>query len=132
MPRASNRRYPSAECQNPACKAKFNPSDRRQKFCEPQCRINYHNDKRHSENQTRFKDERQARLNYQILARIWNKIKDEKEKTVHRSFLEWDGFNFNSQALIKKNSKTNRPIMWYYDNGLELIGDEIYEIHHKT
>ena len=129
MSRISNRRYPAITCKNPACKKIFKPHDRRQKFCEIQCRVNYHNDKRYFENSTRFKDEKQSRVNNKILEKIWSKFSKNKEKIIPKASLELEDFNFNSQTLIKQNSKTNRNILWYHDFGLELVSKDTYEIH---
>ena len=133
MSRVSNRRYPSQKCKNPACEILFEPHDRRQEYCERQCRINANNDKRHFENQTRFIQERQTRSNNKILASAWEKLKNQKDKLVKRSNLEWDRFNFQTQALIKKNTKTGRNILWYHDYGLELVdgAGNVFEIHKK-
>jgi hypothetical protein len=133
MRRISNRRYPTTTCKNPACEIEFEPHDRRQEYCEPQRRINANNDKRHFENNSRFSDEKQTRLNNKILASAWEKLKNKKEKHVARINLEWDKFNFQTQASIKKNTKTGRNILWYHDYGLELIdpAGTLFEIHKK-
>lgn len=134
MRRISNRRYPTKKCKNPACKIDFEPHDRRQEYCEPQCRINANNDKRHLTNSSRFSDEKQARVNNKILESIWTRLTNEKQKLVSQAILEWEMFKFDSQALLKKNTKTDRPIMWFYDYGLELIDSskKIFELHKKT
>jgi hypothetical protein len=133
LKRISNRRYPPKTCKNPACEVEFDPHDRRQEYCERQCRINANNDKRHLENNSRFSDEKQARLNNKILESAWEKLKNKKEKNVERVNLEWDKFNFQTHASIKKNNKTGRNILWYHDYGLELIdpAGNLFEIHKK-
>jgi len=133
MRRISNRRYSPITCSNPACGIEFVPHDRRQIYCEQQCRINFNNDKRHEENNSRFSDEKQSRLNRKILAAAWEKLINQKEKLVARINLEWDKFNFQTQASIKKNLKTGRNILWYHDYGLELIdpAGNLFEIHKK-
>jgi hypothetical protein len=132
--RISNRRYPEKECKNLACKARFEPHDRRQEYCEPQCRINANNDKRFEANNTRFNDEKQARVNNNILASIWRKLLNQKQKFVYKNILEWEKFQFDSQAMIMQNSKTGNTILWYYDYGLELVDQtcNIFEIHKKS
>src|SRR5689334_3971739 len=133
MRRISNRRYPERKCKNPACTSKFEPHDRRQEYCEPQCRVNANNDKRFLANNTRFKDEKQARLNNKILESIWKKLNDQKQKLVERSILEWEKFKFDSQVLINRNSKSGMNILWYYDFGIELVDKSrnLFEIHKK-
>jgi hypothetical protein len=134
MPRRiSNRCYPEMECSNPECQILFTPHDRRQIFCEDQCRVNYYNDKRHANDNSRFADEKIARLNNKILAIIWKKVTHLKKKIVQKSILEWEGFRFDSQVMITKNAKTGNNILWYYDFGLELVDtkDGLFEIHNK-
>ena len=132
--RISNRRYSEKECKNPACKVRFKPHDRRQEYCETQCRINASNDRRFEANNTRFSDEKQVRVNNRILENLWKKMQDIKQKQVPRGLLEWEKFKFDSQAMVVKNSKTGNSIFWYYDYGLELVDPtrKIYEIHKKS
>jgi hypothetical protein len=134
MRRLSNRRYTTRKCKNTACNIKFEPHDRRQEYCEPQCRINANNDKRHLENATRFNDEKQARFNNKVLNTIWNRLLYQKQKRVNGYILEWEKFVFESQAMITINNKTRRNILWYHDYGLELLDPDkrIYELHKKT
>jgi hypothetical protein len=131
MKRISNRRYPEIICENPACKIEFEPHDRRQKYCEPQCRTNANNDKRYLANKTRFRDENQARRNNKILEAIWSRLEDQKQKLVSRVILEWNRFEFDSQSSIKKNTKSGKSILWFYDYGLELVdpAKNVFEIH---
>ena len=121
MPRVSNRKYPKRKCENPSCAILYVPHDKRQTYCEEQCRINWNNDKRSLENNTKFAAEKQLRTNNKILNQIWGKLKQEKQKLVNSSLLKWEKFVFESQTCIQNNSKTNRPIIWYHDFGLELI-----------
>jgi len=134
MKRISNRRYISRECKNPACKISFEPHDRRQEYCEVQCRINANNDRRFEANNTRFSDERQVRLNNKILETLWKKMQDKKQKLVPRGLLEWEKFKFDSQAMIMRNNKSGNSILWYYDYGLELVdpAKNLFEIHKKS
>lgn len=129
--RISNRRYPERICKNPECGTTFEPHDRRQLYCEEQCRINANNDKRHFEENSRFRDGKQTRVNNQILNSIWQVLMDEKLKMVSKERLEWLGFNFDSQARHMKNNQTGRRILWYYDYGLEPVDKygNIFEIH---
>ena len=108
--------------------------DRRQLYCEPQCRINANNDRRFHANNSRFIDEKQARLNNKILETAWKKLSNKKQKTVELQILEWEGFKFDTQAATTKNTKTRNHIRWCYDYGLELIDttQKIFEIHKKT
>ena len=133
MRRTSNRRHPPIKCKNPACQIIFEPHDLRQEYCEPQCRINANNDKRHLEDKSRFSDEKQTRLNNSILESAWNKLAGQKQRRVTRANLEWDQFYFQSQAMITKNAKTGRNILWYHDYGLELVDPVAgeFEIHKK-
>ncbi len=132
--RISNRRYPARKCKNPACKEGFVPHDRRQEYCEPQCRINANNDRRFEANKTRFSDEKQVRLNNRILEALWKKMQGQKQKLIHKSILEWEKFRFDSQAMIVKNTITGNSILWYYDYGLELTDQtrKLYELHKKS
>jgi hypothetical protein len=132
--RLSNRRYPATTCKNPVCKTEFEPHDRRQQYCESQCRINANNDKRFHANKTRFSDEKQARLNNRILESIWTKLAGQKQKLVEMQILEWEQFQFSGQAVTTKNAKTNNSIRWYYDYGLELVNHakKLFEIHRKS
>lgn len=134
MRRLSNRRYPERKCKNPACGISFEPHDRRQKYCETQCRINANNDRRFMANNSRFSDEKQVRLNNKILESIWRRLVNQKQKLVEKSILEWEKFKFDSQVLINRNSKSGRNILWYYDYGLELVDQarHLFEIHKKS
>ena len=134
MARISNRRYPSQKCKNPACKTLFEPHDRGQEYCGPQCRINANNDKRHLANNTRFVDEKQARLNNKILESIWRRLLNDKKKLISQGILEWEKFKFDSQASIKKNTQSNNNILWYYDYGLELVdpSKKLFELHRRS
>ena len=130
----SKRQYPPRVCLNPACQIKFIPHDRRQLYCCTQRRINANNDRRYLDNNSRFLDERQARINNKILDVVWKKLNNKKRKLVSREILEWSGFKFESPLVIKKNSGTNQNILWVYDYGLELADQSgnLFEIHKKT
>ena len=115
----SHRRYLPQECANPACQDIFVPHDRRQIYCEPQCRINANNDRRYFENNTRFFDEKIARRNCKILEFIWEKISLRKYKIVSRERLDFEEFDFDSPHQVTVNPKTGREIRWYHNFGLE-------------
>ncbi len=132
--RVSNRRYQEQKCKNPACQISFQPHDRRQEYCEPQCRVNASNDRRFEANNTRFIDEKQVRKNNRILESIWRKLPWNKQKLVTKSMLEFEKLKFESHAMIRKNSKSGNSICWYHDYGLELVDQtrNLFEIHKKS
>src|SRR5687767_7151564 len=121
MPRISHRRYPERVCINPACKLVFVPHDKRQIYCETQCQINAGNDRRHHANNTRFADEKTARINNKILERIWLRLAGKRQKLVTKEILDYERFVFDSQTLFKKNNTTKQSMLWFYDYGLEMI-----------
>jgi len=110
------------------------PHDRRQWYCETQCRINANNDKRYLLNNSRFLEEKQTRVNNKILELTWMKLADQKRKLVSKTILEWEKFKFDSQALTRKNKNTNLNILWFHDYGLEYVDqiNQIFEIHKRS
>lgn len=85
-------------------------------------------------NSSRFRDEKQTRLNNKILEAVWGRLKGHKDKLVSQSILEWQLFKFDSQSLLHKNSQSGNPILWFYNYGLELVdpAKKIFEIHKKS
>ncbi len=118
MPRISNRRYPERECKNPACDEIFEPHDRRQLYCEPQCRINASNDRRHEANNTRFLGEKISRRNSKILEKIWLQLQEQKEKIVSRDILSWEKFAWDAPMTVNKKNSDNTNVLWYYEFGI--------------
>ena len=131
MARTSNRRYPPAICANPNCRTSFEPHDRRQLYCEPQCRINANNDRRFLENETRFSDEKIARRNSKILEFLWNKHKNLRRKMITRSMLDFENFDFEGSCKVMKNSNTGRTIQWFHNYGLEpvIFTEKLFWLH---
>ena len=130
----SKRQYPPRICRNPDCKCEFIPHDRRQFYCERQCRTNANNDKKHFLDNSRFIEEKLTRMNNKILEKIWKKLTDQKKKLVSKTILEWEKFKFDSQSLIRQNKNTSSPILWFHDYGLEYVDrtKEIFEIHKRS
>ena len=127
---ASNRIYSPIRCKG--CGGKFPPHDRRQKYCEQQCRRNYNNDKRRTQNSGRYHVEGTLRACDQLLEALYNSPLY-REEQIGEAILKNLGLDFTTGTL-EENLDTLRPIRWYHAYGVELVDKvrRIYTIHYRT
>lgn len=132
---ASKRKYPEKKCKNPACvPGKFTPHDRRQLFCTIQCRTNFHNDKRHHENNSTFKNERRLREMDKKLKKISTTLEKKGIKQVSQQLFEYEEVDLSLSVETNQNKKSHRQIRWFYRYGIELVDSEknAFEIHFRN
>ena len=119
----SKRKYPEKPCANASCSfdQRFVPHDRRQKFCCEQCRINYHNDKRHNDNKTTFQSERNLRQFDKKLARIYEAFVDKNGYCVApKGIFNYEKVNVAFLVYEQQNTNTGGRVKWFYQYGTEL------------
>ena len=130
----SSRRYPEKDCFNPNCDIEpiFKPHDRRQKFCKPQCRVNYYNDKRSLEDKTTIAKIKQLRLIDKKLDRLYTQWVDNKGYcVVHKDLIEYEGIDVMLLTEVLQNPKTEASVKVYFRFSLELHPKDLnfYIIH---
>ena len=132
----SKRRYPAIPCPNPLCinDGIFEPHDRRQKFCETQCRINYNNDIRYQENNTTFINEKNLRRIENSLRKIYNTyVGDNGYCVVPKGIFQYEKIDVMLLIQEFKSDLTGQKVKWYYDYGIELHPDDAdYYIIYKN
>jgi len=130
----SNRIYPKKLCINPECKKSFIPHDRRQNYCSAQCRNNFFNDRRHEENQTKYKDEGVLREMDKKLGKIYEKNVMINQTYVSLEVLKYEGIDPNLCVRTVQNDLTKQAIRWYYSYGLEIKDTErkTFLIHKRS
>ena len=132
----SKRRYPAIPCPNPLCinGGIFEPHDKRQKYCETQCRVNHMNDIRYLENQTTFADEKNLRRIEKSLAKIYGKyVNKDGYCVVLKEIFYYEEIDVMLLVQELKNDLTGQKVKWYYDYGIELHPDDAnYYIIHKN
>ena len=125
----SNRRYPLATCENPACERPyFTPHDKRQRFCSPQCNDNYHNDKRSLKEKN---------------LKTWLKMRDIADEMINIAYLYLDYQNSPidghmlrilnvdlSLASIDISNQAGQQVLWFVRYGLCRLtpNDDMYKI----
>ena len=128
--RISKRQHPEAICKQ--CNHPFTPTDARQKYCTPQHRIDYHNDKRKVEDKP-YKDFSLIhKKNYKILVEIFNSAQYQKNQIVHENLLTHLGFKHNYYHTVGFNKESGQKVLQIKDYGIEFIGDvnkKMYKIH---
>lgn len=131
----SKRRYPERMCANHACEAekKFIPHDRRQRFCCLQCRVNFHNDKRHLTNNTKLVNEKLLREYDKKLHKIFTRLADKAGYcAVSVKILEYESINLRLCVEDQTNPQTGGKVKWLYNYGTEQHPDnKNYFIIHK-
>ncbi len=131
--RISKRQYPEAICKQ--CNHPFTPTDARQKYCTPQHRIDYHNDKRKVEDKPYKEFNSIFKKNYTILIEIFNSTQYQKNEAVHENLLLQLGYRFDHNHTTNISHLNGKIIFFTFDYGLEFIGDEnnkIYKIHKQN
>ena len=133
----SKRKYPEKLCFNPNCEfeKKFIPHDRRQKFCCEQCRINFHNDKQHGDNNSSFRNEKLLRQYDKKLEKIYYRCVDKDDYCiVWKGILEYEGINVRLLVEEQQNTHTGEKVKWFYRFGTELDKQrpDFFTIYKKT
>lgn len=119
--RPSNRRYPTRKCRKPDCQDEFTPSDARQIYCCEQHRVDYNNDKRKIKDSIDISFFKIVKKNRAILHKIKSSDFYKKALRVHKSLLEYEGYDFSKFHDILINPETNKEVHVCYDYGLEMI-----------
>jgi hypothetical protein len=128
----SKRIYKEVKCANPECGRRYAPHDKRQLFCEPQCRINFNNDKIQNLNKGRYHREKTLRACDAILEMLLTSdfYRDDK---IAESIIS--AFHVDPMVgSLEHNDDTGLPIFWFHAYGLELTDDRkrLYTIHVRT
>jgi hypothetical protein len=119
--RTSNRRYPIRKCKKPDCQNEFTPSDARQIYCCEQHRVDFNNDRRKLKESIDIAFFKSVKKNKAILFKIASNDFYKKNLFVHKSLLEYEGYDFNKYHQIIINQATKNVVHFCYDYGLELI-----------
>lgn len=131
----SKRRYPGKSCENDNCISggTFEPHDRRQKFCCPQCRINFYNDRRNLEESTVFIDAKHLKYIDRKLERMYKKYVDGKGYcVVRKEIFHYENVNVLLLVQEQENTNTGKKVKWYFRYGIELHSEnENYYIIYK-
>ncbi len=131
--RISNREYPARECASPTCKVMFTPTDKRQKYHVPQCRVNYNNDQRVIKGLQRKAHGDLAVYNESILKNLNSNLQGLLQKEFHLDQLRILKFRFDIITDMDINKQTGRTIRWCYNYGLEGISqsNSTFIIHYR-
>lgn len=122
---SSKRKYPKSICNNPICQQAFIPHDRRQVYCQDQCRINYNNDKK---NQALEELKYQQKLKHidEALDFLYTQAGGDQCMIPESSFqlLKID----LSLGQEVKNPETGEMMRWYINYGIVAVGspNEVY------
>ncbi|TCZ64583.1 hypothetical protein [Flaviaesturariibacter aridisoli] len=102
------------------------------KYCVSQCRSNFHNDKRHLENQVRYNSDPVRRRCDQILEALFLR-QDTFPQVITKEVLQALGLDSRCGTL-EKNLETGLPVVWFYRFGLEqtVKGKNEFTIHYRT
>ncbi|CAN5461090.1 hypothetical protein BH11BAC3_BH11BAC3_09580 [soil metagenome] len=130
--RISKRRYPAKEC--PQCLETFIPSDKRQKYCSEQHRVDYNNDCRSKKDLHINHTASVIKRNEQILTKIYSQVERLREKVFSIELLKYEGYQFNINTGINKNTATGSTIFWTHNYGLECCNTEkkLFIIHFRN
>ena len=131
----SKRVYPPRVCINPKCTfgGKYTPHDKRQQYCNPQCRSDFNNDKRSDNNNSVFKKEKLLRSANKKLGKIY-KVYVNKEGycVVHREIFRYEGIDLRLLVDDQANVQTGGKTRWFYEFGTEMHPkDQNFFIIHK-
>lgn len=115
--RLSKRKYPTKTCQQ--CSNSFVPTDRRQKYCCAQCRIDYNNDKRLTQEAGALYFKKVLIHNQRCLKKAYDVLARENEEHISIDFLKYDGFEPGVYSDISLNETLGTKILWSLDYGIE-------------
>lgn len=119
----SSRKYPEKDCFNPAPHegSKFIPYDSRQIFCCTQCRIDYYNDLRKKENETRYAEESVLRRIDKQLQLLYKRYYNGKWCNIHIGFLAHVQIDvLNYCITVTRDKTTGKQISWFYLYGVSI------------
>jgi hypothetical protein len=119
--RISNRRYPIRKCKKTDCKDEFIPTDARQVYCCEQHRVDHNNDKRKLKQSIDLDFLKSVKKNRAILHKIVSSDFYKKNRFVHKSLLEYEGYDFKKYHQIIINKRTQKEVQICYDYGVELL-----------
>jgi hypothetical protein len=130
----SKRSYPKRNCRNLVCNKSYIPHDRRQLYCEPQCRINAANDRRYEENKKGYSKEKLLRATDKKLERVYDALMLKHPKTVPIDILKYESIDLSLCVQTQVNEKTKGVIRWLYSYGVEVANKEqqTFIIHKRT
>lgn len=130
----SSRRYPAKKCKKESCNEEFIPSDSRHLYCSKQHRIDHNNDKRKEVDEFDINFTKSAKKNRSILIKIENSTQYIRDEYINFSFLDYEGYNFNTYHSIKIDSNSKREVKFCYEYGIILIASEknLFKIIKKT
>ncbi len=120
--RTPKRRYLPKSCLQ--CLESFIPIDKRQKFCNSQCRIDFNNDKRCREDAPAQTLKKQLVLNEKCLKKGFEHLTKTGEELINMSYLIYDGFNPNIYSEAYINTTLGTTVLWSLDFGIEGINKE--------
>jgi hypothetical protein len=120
------RTYPIKKCKNPDCDygENFTPHDKRQVFCNDQCRSNYHNDIKSLKLKSEFQVLEQIKRNDRILKDLYLKYFKEGNAMVHHSILFHEGID--PKLATKDLMKSGRVVKQLLNYGLEMHPDDFH------
>jgi hypothetical protein len=117
--RISNRRYPSQQCKKKDCQMSFTPTDKRQKYCCEQHRIDHNNDLRNLKAQPGIELDKKIQHNQTVLKKIFQALDTFKRTTVGIDLLIYEKYDFAYYTEKQINTGTNMAVYWNYFYGLE-------------
>ena len=127
--RISKRRYPPRIC--PQSGEEFIPTDARQKYLNPQMRIDYNNDKRKKKNADLNDFTKRLIYNERALKGVYDRLLVMGQKYCSQDLLQFTGVDFNVYSYVTKNEKTGRKTIWSLNYGFECLDQEkkLFQIH---
>ncbi len=115
----SKRKYPPRICESRYCRKTYIPTDARQKFCVPQCRINENNDKRSDVDKPFNEDRKKIKKNDKVLESAFIKMSLNQQGFINKDFLEFAGYDLGTFFEQTKNTSTGNMIFWNIKYGIE-------------
>jgi hypothetical protein len=122
--RISNRRYPVQQCKKKDCQINFTPSDKRQKYCCEQHRIDHNNDMRNLKAQPGIELDKKFRHNQMVLKKIFETLGNIGQTTISIDLLKYENYDFEYYTQKQINISTNREVYWNYFYGIEGQNDK--------
>jgi hypothetical protein len=117
--RTLNRKYPPKQC--PGCKKTYIPTDVRQIYCIPQCRINFNNDNRKLKEAPAQLLKKKLFQNERILKHAYDWLNFYSKGDIALDFLLFNGFEpkiFSEQSI---NQDIGTRVYWSFQYGIEGI-----------
>lgn len=118
--RKSKRIYPPRKCKKSDCGLIFTPTDKRQRYCFPQHRIDHNNDLRDIKEQPLKILGKKLSHNLEVLKKIYSSLDVNNQTSFSIQLLQYELYNFGFYTNRSINKDTDNEIEWIYNYGIEV------------